>query len=308
VRGALRLSALSKGWRVWFGENAIHMRRGNKELVLADKEYVYVPLMFTYSKVWFDTMLPSSGGGHPEVWDYSRPGWQMYRSGLEMYMPALPEEDVFDAYTHWYKPQSGDVVWDVGAHAGLTTYYLSKLVGPTGKVIAWEPDPFNYACLLRNIERHQLDNVVSTQKALSGTTGTAQFHMDGTMAAGIQDFLAYPQACREVHSVETLSLEDACKAFGVPKYIKMDIEGAERSVVECAVDFLRHCDIHWAIEAHPIKGRYTSEDMEELFPRSGYEVYSSLEYEILFTWARPGCSRRHNCTRLSNDQLTISSK
>ena len=46
----------------------------------------------------------------------------------------MVEDDCMDAYTASYRPGEGDVVWDVGAHAGMTTYFLSQMVGATGRV------------------------------------------------------------------------------------------------------------------------------------------------------------------------------
>ena len=72
-----------------------------------------------------------------------------------------------DAYTHGYVPQPGDVVWDAGAHAGATAYFLAQMVGPSGKVYAFEPDQNNYNYLLQNIELHKLPSVI-TSKAANG--------------------------------------------------------------------------------------------------------------------------------------------
>jgi hypothetical protein len=44
----------------------------------------------------------------------------------------------------------GDVVFDVGAHFGLMSIYASKLVGPDGKVVAFEPSPRNREVLVRH--------------------------------------------------------------------------------------------------------------------------------------------------------------
>jgi len=244
------------------------------------------------------------------VWDYSRPGWQMYRSGLEMYIPALPEEDVFDAYTHWYKPQSGDVVWDVGAHAGYWERhddYTLETRWPD-----WQGHWHGNQILQLRMPPCEYRAAPTRQRCVD-TKGTIRHDRDGAVSYGWhngrrdQDFLAYPQACRDTHSVETLSLETHAKPSGFPSTSKWTSKVQSARWLNVQWISCGTAISIWAIEAHPIKGRYTSEDMEELFPRSGYEVYSSLEYEILFTWARPGCSRRHNCTRLSNDQLTISS-
>ncbi len=241
-----------------------------------------------YAEFFFDTMEPDRLEPHP-VWDYSQPAYHSYqRSGLRFFLPALPEEDMMEAYTFWYTPVAGDVVWDVGAHAGFTTFFLSQLVGPTGRVYAWEPDDFNYECLLRNIAEHRLTNVVPIRKALDGKTGVAQFEMDGTMTAGIRDYLYYSHGSAARH-VETLSLlESARAAYGPPRYIKMDIEGAELAVVTGAIDYLRQHRIHWAVETdHLIDGTLTHAPLERMFHSAGYKSSSSDRFRLWHTWAAP---------------------
>jgi FkbM family methyltransferase len=287
VQLALRLAGRRQGWSVVFDEKSIRMRQRDRELILAKKEFVYVPMMFWYSEFFFDTMKPDRLEPHP-VWDYSEPAFHLYqRSGLRFFLPALPEEDAMDTYTHWYKPAAGDVVWDVGAHAGVTTFFLSQLVGRTGRVYAWEPDDFNYECLLRNIAEHGLTNVVPIRKALDGKTGVAQFQMDGTMSAGIRDYLYYSDG-NATRRVETLSLPDAGAEYGAPRYIKMDIEGGELAVVSGAIDYLRTHRIHWAVETnHLIDGTLTHAPLERMFRAAGYNVLSSDRFRLWHTWAAP---------------------
>jgi len=80
-----------------------------------------------------------------------------------------------DAYTHWYLPGAGDVVWDAGAHAGASSYFLAQLVGPSGKVYAFEPDDDNFEYLLRNIEMHHLTNVVRSERRFAIRRGVLRF-------------------------------------------------------------------------------------------------------------------------------------
>ena len=230
VQYALRLAGLRKGWRISFGESSIHLRRKDREIILAKKEFVNVPMMFSLSEYYFSTMLPDRHGPHP-IWDYSQPAYHSYRrTNLRFFFPSMPEEDAMEAYTCWYSPKEGDRVWDVGAHAGVTTYFLSLQVGRAGRVFAWEPDDFNFECLLQNIAEHGLKNVVPIKKALDGKSGTIEFQMDGTMGAAIQGYQFY-RAQSQARSVEALSLADAAAEYGAPVYIKMDIEGAEVAVI-----------------------------------------------------------------------------
>ena len=55
--------------------------------------------------------------------------------------------------------RTGSTLLDVGAHVGYFTVLASKLVGPTGRVVAVEPEPDVIEFLRANVERHALGNV-----------------------------------------------------------------------------------------------------------------------------------------------------
>jgi FkbM family methyltransferase len=257
-------------------------------MILSNAQYVQVPLMMQSYEFYFDTMERSVSNGR-EVLDFSKPALQKYRrNGLSFYFPSVPEDDVMDAYTYWYSPKPGDVVWDAGAHAGATTCFLSQMVGPGGSVHAFEPDELNYAYLTRNLQLHEVHNVVPLSYALDSTSGSVAFQVDGTMSAGIREYLVYSSA-GQTRMVPALSLADACRKLGqVPAYIKMDIEGAELAVISGSEEFLKENPINFAIEtSHRVGGEYTYKALVRIFPTIGYEVESSERLGVMFTWARP---------------------
>src|SRR6476660_6456407 len=65
----------------------------------------------------------------------------------------------------------GDVVWDIGANVGEYTFQLSRLVGPTGRVIAFEPIGYNFDTLHATIKRGHLVNVTAHKMAISDYSG-----------------------------------------------------------------------------------------------------------------------------------------
>ena len=144
------------------------------------------------------------------------------------------------------------------------------------------------AYLEKNIAHHGITNVIPVRKALSGTTGTTTFFMDGTMASGIRDFVVYSDTKHD-KEVPTINMEDACKELGcVPAYVKMDIEGAELSFIEGAKEFLRTHPVHFAIESyHKVNGDYTYKKLDPIFEEIGYEHISSDVFKQVFTWAKP---------------------
>ncbi len=288
VRTALRAHGRLRGFTMHFSDATISLRSKTREMTLSNAQYVQVPIMMECYELFFDTIEPDTSSGR-EVLDFSRPALHKYkRNGLSFHFPSIPEDDVMDAYTHWYSPKAGDVVWDAGAHAGATTYFLSQMVGSAGKVYAFEPDEINYSYLIRNLEMHRAQNVIPVAYALDGSTGSVAFQGDGTMSAGIRGYLVY-SGDRQTRMVPTLSLADACQKLGqVPTYIKMDIEGAEVAVICEAGEFLRKNPVHFAIESyHRVGGEYTYKALDEFFPSIGYEVESSDRFGQMFTWARP---------------------
>ncbi len=92
-----------------------------------------------------------------------------------------------------------------------------------------------------------------------------------------------------MRDIETTSIPDACAELGcVPDFVKMDIEGAEVSVVDGSRSFLKEHSIHFAIESnHVLNGKPTSVPLESILSDLGYKVRSSEEFGQLFTWAAP---------------------
>ena len=289
TQAALSLHGRRQGYKVDFSDpTRIWLEKGNRRLALAKRDLTFVPIMMEVIDLFFDSIVPTMVDGK-ETLDFSAPAFHVYkRNGMGFFFPSIPEEDPLDQYTYWYTPKPGDIVWDAGAYSGATTCLLASMVGPTGKVYAFEPDDLNFAYLEKNIAHHGITNVIPVRKALSGTTGTTTFFMDGTMASGIRDFVVYSDT-KHNKEVPTITMEDACKELGcVPAYVKMDIEGAELSFIEGAKEFLRTHPVHFAIESyHKVNGDYTYKKLDPIFEEIGYEHISSDVFKQVFTWAKP---------------------
>ena len=67
------------------------------------------------------------------------------------------EPDLLYAFLHFLRP--GDVCIDGGANLGYHTLFMSHLVGPTGLVLSFEPDPTHFATLEANIKLNNRENV-----------------------------------------------------------------------------------------------------------------------------------------------------
>lgn len=114
------------------------------------------------------------------------------------------------------------VVFDVGAHVGFYTLLASVLVGPAGKVFAFEPLPRNLRYLTRHLQLNGIDNVTVVEAAVSNISGAACFEEGPTTAMG-------RISPKGVLNVRTIALDELVQSGELPSpdYIKMDIEGAE---------------------------------------------------------------------------------
>jgi FkbM family methyltransferase len=171
------------------------------------------------------------------------------------YLTGDAEPEVQEALAELVKP--GQTVYDVGANIGFFTILCSRLVGPEGRVYAFEPIPQNLATLRHNVALNGLTNVTIVEKALSSSTGTAQmfvspwsaFHSLDVEGATKQE--NHGPAAGEV-TVQTITLDEFLQGEGVcpPDLVKIDVEGAELIVVRGMSETLRTvkplllCELH----------------------------------------------------------------
>jgi FkbM family methyltransferase len=116
----------------------------------------------------------------------------------------------------------GSVVFDLGAQAGFYTLLAARLVGPQGRVFAFEPLPDNLAYLRRHLELNRVTNVTIMESAVSDRSGRSAFGPGANRSMGRLD----PQGRLQV---ATVALDDlvATGVTPLPSVVKIDIEGAE---------------------------------------------------------------------------------
>ena len=76
----------------------------------------------------------------------------------------------------------GMTCYDCGANAGFFTLLMSVLTGPSGKVLAFEPNPENLRYIQRHVSINRIDNVAVHPTALGNIDGPVNF--DGTGLEG----------------------------------------------------------------------------------------------------------------------------
>lgn len=128
------------------------------------------------------------------------------------------------------------VVVDVGANIGIHTVPLAKRVRHQGRVIAFEPDPDNYALLTENLKINSIGNVTVHQLALSSKAGPALLYQNtmnrGAMSLHPDNVYTDDKILAPV-KIQTARGDDILKTLQQQiSLLKIDVEGAEPLVLE----------------------------------------------------------------------------
>ncbi|HEX4963662.1 MAG TPA: FkbM family methyltransferase [Thermoanaerobaculia bacterium] len=126
----------------------------------------------------------------------------------------------------------GMVIFDVGANLGFYTKFLSSLVGPAGRVHAFEPDPLSFD-ILRRRTRH-LTNVHLTRSAAGDHAGSVTLFCNRANRADNRVYPHQGEEETEPCTVPLTTLDDYCAAHAISRIdgVKMDVQGAEVAVLE----------------------------------------------------------------------------
>jgi len=131
--------------------------------------------------------------------------------------------------------QGGTFV-DAGANLGWFSLLGASLVGPSGRVIAVEPNPLNVAMLRDSAKDNGFDNIDVLTVALAARPGSVALETDGSngRVIPIDGPPAEPIAASFV--VAARPLDDVLSDAGVTRVdaIKIDVEGAEPLVLKGA--------------------------------------------------------------------------
>jgi len=129
----------------------------------------------------------------------------------------------------------GDFVIDAGANFGFYSLVMSQLVGQSGMVMAFEPDPRIYGQLVVNVEANKFDNIVYSDMALWNEDCDKEFWLHPL--SGYSSFGAYDES--EMHMVKARKIDTLCQAFSPPRFMKVDCEGSELWIMYGAEQTLR---------------------------------------------------------------------
>jgi len=173
---------------------------------------------------------------------------------------------------------SSDVIYDIGANIGIHTVFMAKKTGPSGKVVAFEPESNTFISLKENINLNLLNNVIPMQAALGNDFSKKKLYTSG--ATG--DFTLLDTSKNRFRQDVTIVNGDALvrqRNLPFPHIVKIDVEGFEYYVVQglkstCMQEKCRlvFCEIHPEMLPKAVR----AEDIISLLKSYGFnkvEVY-----------------------------------
>lgn len=171
----------------------------------------------------------------------------------------------------------GDCALDVGANIGGVAIAMSRMVGLSGTVHAFEANPKTLARLRIDLAANNAGNVTVVPKAAWSSSGKSiSFYCDNSYYAAASSVHRRDESWQEVR-VPTVSLDDYCRANRlIPKAIKLDVEGAEFDVLQGARSVLDRHSPSLVMEYYPPEDAH--KDPLELLRSLGFIIYDTNLY------------------------------
>lgn len=142
----------------------------------------------------------------------------------------------------------GTLAIDVGAAVGTYTLELSRLVGPTGRVIAIEPVREQFEILAHNIARAPYANITALQYAAGDVSGIVR--ISAPIEHGRANYYE-ARVCDDGDPVLCIRLDELVLPIP-PTIIKIDAEGFDLAVLRGAERLVReHRPVLYLEDARP---------------------------------------------------------
>ena len=154
--------------------------------------------------------------------------------------------------------QPGGVFVDVGAHCGWMSLEAARVVGPGGTVVAFEPAPplieiLDYHKRVNDVRQVRIVGKAVAERDAASITLSMEGDGLGTghsLTRGAAD-ARFARRTTSVQ-VESARLDTYCETSGLhPTVVKIDVEGAERMVLEGSQQMLKRCHPRLILAVHP---------------------------------------------------------
>ena len=170
----------------------------------------------------------------------------------------------------------GDTFVDVGAHIGFFSMIASSLVGPSGKVYAFEANSTLFQTLRSNAA--QFSWMVASLRAVCDKSGSVAFSNPRQAGESGWGKLASVRNEGYIESVEAVSLDEWHESLRFPpiRLIKIDAEGSEPFILEGARRVIVNAKPYLIMELNDALLREvgrTRETVADSLREQGYRIF-----------------------------------
>jgi FkbM family methyltransferase len=202
--------------------------------------------------------------------------------GRGLKLVVLPETPL----SHWlgtHEPETqrvlrerlrpGMVVYDCGANVGYFSAMCARLVGPTGRVFAFEPSPRSFECLSALGRLNGFEHVEAIPQAVWTHGGTLRFKRGTGGRSFVSDHVegSLPETSEPAETVEisAVSIDEFVldQHHPAPDFLKVDVEGSEAAALAGAKQVIVRHRPTILVEIHGAAGT----DLWSLFHELGYQ-------------------------------------
>jgi len=221
------------------------------------------------------TWVQVQRGAAQGIWLHLNP-----RTGRD-YFNGEVEPEVQSVLRKYLRP--GMTVYDIGANIGFFSLLAARLVGATGRIMAFEADPEIAARLQENVGRNQGAPISVEEKAVWSSSRSVFFARADAKVSPDRG-LGYvigddaERSAAGTIRVEAVSVDEYVDKSGAPDFIKCDVEGAEVEVFRGADKLLNERPPVILCEMHGEENRQT---LLKLFGNLGYRCEPCGKNHIL---------------------------
>jgi FkbM family methyltransferase len=182
------------------------------------------------------------------------------------YFEGGGELEVQEALQQHLRP--GMTFYDVGANIGFFSLLAARIVGDTGRVVAFEADPEVAGRLREHVERNALKWIAVEEKAVWWEAQTVFFARTDPATSPDRGLgHVVPADSADTIKVNAVSLDEYASSHAAPDFLKCDVEGAEVEVFRGALRLLTEKRPGIICEMHSEENRRA---LLEEFVRMGY--------------------------------------
>lgn len=173
-----------------------------------------------------------------------------------------------------------DCFLDVGANAGFYSIMFARKK-LAERIIAFEPDPGNYARLMANLALNDLSGrIEAVPLALGDQNSEVTLYQGAKWNRGESTIAEPDQTPKQVtHRVKQIRFDDAFKLAGKNVIIKMDVEGYEFHALAGLQRTLKDNACYLQVELYSDR----LEELKALFARLGYRFLHTEYIDHFFT-------------------------